>query len=234
MAKKIYLSPSNQNANAYATGNTNEADQCNKIAKAAETALKRCGFDVKRAPQGQDMNVSIRESNSWKSDLHIPIHTNAFNGKVTGGTLIMVYSNTGENAKAAKAIKAAVDPLSPGKDYAIQTRTDLSELSNTTAIAVYIECEFHDTKTGSDFIISHTTQLGEAIAKGICNYYGVTYKAPATQTSKPTTATNPASTAKKTVYRVQVGSYAVKANADALVDKLKKQGYQPIVVKAEI
>lgn len=35
MAKKIYLSPSNQNANAYATGGTNEADQCNKIAKAA-------------------------------------------------------------------------------------------------------------------------------------------------------------------------------------------------------
>lgn len=228
MAKKIYLSPSNQNANAYATGGTNEADQCNKIAKAAETALKRCGFDVKRAPQGQDMYVSIRESNSWKADLHIPIHTNAFNGKVTGGTLIMVYSNTGENAKAAKAIKAVLDPLSPGKDYAIKTRTDLSELSNTTAIAVYIECEFHDTKTGSGFIIKNTTQLGEAIAKGICNYYGVTYKAPVTQTTKP------ASTAKKTVYRVQVGSYSVKANADALADMLKKQGYQPIVVKAEI
>lgn len=228
MAKKIYLSPSNQNANAYATGGTNEADQCNKIAKAAETALKRCGFEVKRAPQGQDMYVSIRESNSWKADLHIPIHTNAFNGKVTGGTLIMVYSNTGENAKAAKAIKAVLDPLSPGKDYAIKTRTDLSELSNTTAIAVYIECEFHDTKTGSGFIIKNTTQLGEAIAKGICNYYGVTYKAPVTQTTKP------ASTAKKTVYRVQVGSYSVKANADALADMLKKQGYQPIVVKAEI
>ncbi|MGN0558214.1 MAG: N-acetylmuramoyl-L-alanine amidase [Acutalibacteraceae bacterium] len=228
MAKKIYLSPSNQNANAYATGNTNEADQCNKIAKAAETALKRCGFEVKRAPQGQEMSTSIRESNSWKADLHIPIHTNAYNGKVTGGTLIMVYSNTGENAKAAKAIKAVLDPLSPGKDYEIQTRTDLSELSNTTAIAVYIECEFHDTKTGSDFIISHTTQLGEAIAKGICNYYGVTYKAPTAQADKPT------GTAKKTVYRVQVGSYSVKANADALADKLKKQGYQPIVVKAEI
>lgn len=227
MAKKIYLSPSNQNANAYATGNTNEAGQCNKIAKAAETALKRCGFDVKRAPQGQLMATSIRESNEWKSDLHIPIHTNAFNGKVTGGTLIMVYRNEGENAKAAKAIKAVLDPLTPGKDYAIQTRTDLSELKNTTAVAVYIECEFHDTKVGSDFIIKNTTKLGEAIAKGICNYYGVTYKAPTAQTEKPTTA-------KKTVYRVQVGSYSVKANADALVAQLKKQGYSPIVVKAEI
>lgn len=234
MAKKIYLSPSNQNANTYATGGTNEMVQCNKIAQAAETALKRCGFDVKRAPRGQDMNVSIRQSNEWKADLHVPIHTNAFNGNVTGGTLIMVYSNSGENAKAAKAIKAVLDPLSPGKDYSIQTRTDLAELRNTTAVAVYIECEFHDTKTGSDFIIKNTTKLGEAIAKGICNYYGVTYKAPATQTAKPTTATKPTSTAKKTVYRVQVGSYTNKANADELVNKLKKQGYQPIVVKAEV
>ena len=228
MAKKIYLSPSNQNANAYATGNTNEADQCNKIAKAAETALKRCGFDVKRAPQGQLMATSIRQSNEWKADLHIPIHTNAFNGKVTGGTLIMVYSNTGENAKAAKAIKAVLDPLTPGKDYAIQTRTDLAELSNTTAVAVYIECEFHDTKAGSDFIIKNTTKIGEAIAKGVCNYYGVTYKAPTAQTTKPT------NTEKRTVYRVQVASYSVKANADALAAQLKKQGYSPIVVKAEI
>ena len=42
MAKKIYLSPSNQYANSYAYGNTTEMEQCNKIAIAAETALKRC------------------------------------------------------------------------------------------------------------------------------------------------------------------------------------------------
>ena len=156
MAKKIYLSPSNQNGNKYATGNTNEMEQCNKIAAAAEAALKRCGFSVKRAPKGQEMGKSISESNAWKADLHIPIHTNAFDGRTTGGTMIMVYSNSGENAKAAKAIKAALDPLTPGKDYAIQTRTDLAELRQTTAIAVYCECEFHDTKEGASFIIANS------------------------------------------------------------------------------
>lgn len=80
MAKKIYLSPSNQVSNSYAYGNTNEMVQCNRIAEAARVALKRCGFDVKKAPQGQNMNTSINESNNWGADLHIPVHTNAGGG----------------------------------------------------------------------------------------------------------------------------------------------------------
>ena len=80
MSKKIYLSPSNQDGNLYAYGNTNECEQCNRIADAAKEALERCGFTVRKAEQGQNMNVSINESNSWGADLHIPIHTNAGGG----------------------------------------------------------------------------------------------------------------------------------------------------------
>ena len=47
MAKKIYISPSNQNNNKYAYGNTTEDVVCGKIGKALETALKRCGFSTK-------------------------------------------------------------------------------------------------------------------------------------------------------------------------------------------
>lgn len=216
MNKKIYLSPSNQNQNAYATGNTNEMEQCNKIAAAAETALKRCGFTVKRAPKGQNMTVSITESNAWKADLHIPIHTNAFDGKTTGGALIMVYSNSGENAKAAKAIKAALDPITPGKGYTIQNRPELAELRQTTAIAVYCECEFHDTVTGATFIINNTTKIGEAIAKGVCGYYGVKYIAPA-------------STAAKAKYYVQIGAYNDLKNAEAQVKAAKAKGFTAFI-----
>ena len=217
MKKKIYLSPSNQNGNKYAAGNTNEMEQCNKIAAAAEAALKRCGFSVKRAPKGQNMSVSINESNAWGAELHVPIHTNAFDEKTTGGTMIMVYSNSGENAKAAKAIKAALDPITPGKDYAIQTRTDLAELRQTTAIAVYCECEFHDTKEGASFIIANTGKIGEAIAKGICSYYGVKYIAAST------------GTAAKAKYYVQIGAYADKSNAEAQVKAAKAKGFDAFI-----
>lgn len=38
---------------------------------------------------------------------------------------------------------------------------------------------------------------------------------------------------KKTIYRVQVGAYSVKANAEATQKKLKKAGFDAIIVKAE-
>ena len=101
MAKKIYLSPSNQYANSYAYGNTTEMEQCNKIAIAAETALKRCGFTVKRAPKGQNMYTSISESNNFGADVHVCIHTNAGGGK---GTNVFVYNRSAENLKYAQPV----------------------------------------------------------------------------------------------------------------------------------
>lgn len=176
MAKKIYLSPSNQSGNLYATGSTNEMVQCNKIANAAKTALARCGFSVKKAAQGAAMADAVAESNSYGADLHLPIHTNAYNGSFTGGTMVMVYSLTKENTKAANCILNSVKAITPGNDYSVQSRPELYELKATACTAVYIECEFHDTVKGSDFIINNTSRLGESIAKGVCDYFGVTYK----------------------------------------------------------
>jgi len=176
MSKKVYLSPSNQVNNIYAAGGTNEMIQCNRIADAAKTALERCGFQVKKAAQGAVINTAVKESNDWGANLHIPIHTNAYNGAVTGGTLVMIYSNAVENKKAGEAILDAVAPISPGPDYALRVNPGLIELNSTKAIATYLEVEMHDTKQGADWIIGNIKPIGEAIAKGVCNYYGVTYK----------------------------------------------------------
>ena len=68
--KKIYLSPSDQTANKYAYGDTNEAVQCRRIADALEKALKRCGFAVKNN-KTDSMQARVRESNDWGADLQI-------------------------------------------------------------------------------------------------------------------------------------------------------------------
>lgn len=171
---KVYLSPSNQYANIYSAGNTNEMIQCNKIAQAVEKYLLEHGFDVKRAPQGQNMYVTIDESNDWGADLHLPIHTNALNGKYTGGTMIMLYDfNDQKNISVARSILDSLGPITPGPDYSLLLRPDLHELSDIKAKSVYIECEYHDTAEGATFIINHIDEIGEAIAKGVCKYYGV-------------------------------------------------------------
>ena len=179
MAKKIYLSPSNQYANTYSYGGTNEMVQCNYIAVAAEKHLKRNGYEVKRAPQGQDMSKSIKESNAWGSDIHIPVHTNAGGGK---GALVMVYSKDASNMKYAQPVYDALKAISPkGGGYGVRTDKEicgysLAEVKDVSAITVYIEAEFHDNKDLAKWIMENVDKIGEAIAKGICKADGKTYQ----------------------------------------------------------
>lgn len=225
MAYKIYLSPSNQSGNKYATGSTNEMAQCDKIAKAAQSALTRCGFSVKVGKSGDTMANRCKESDSFKADIHMPIHTNAYNGEVTGGTLVMLYKSSTKHNKAGKALLGAVAKISPGGDYALRYRTDLYELNTPNAMSLYLEVEFHDTKQGSDWIRNNTESIGEAIAKGMCSYFNVKYVAKSSQSSPTTTNTD----AKKATYYVQVGAFSSKTNAEAMVEKLKKSGFDAII-----
>ena len=155
MAKKIYLSPSNQYSNTYATGNTNEMAQCDKIASATATALKRCGFEVKVGKSGDTMQNRCVESDNFKADIHMPIHTNAYNGKVTGGTRIFCLNSNGK--KVCDAVLSELGKISPGTADSVKYHTGLYEINVPVALSVYVECEFHDTKTGSDWIINNIT-----------------------------------------------------------------------------
>ena len=182
MTKKVYLSPSDQTSNRYAYGNTTEAVQCGKIAEACRVALVRCGIEVK-VGQYDTMANRCAASNAFGADLHVPIHTNAFNGQVRG-TRMFCYSSNGEGMKACKSIFAVVAPLTPGTSESISVNSDLFEVRVPAAPTAYIECEFHDNADTAKWIIEHTTDLGEAIAHGICNYFGIAYKK-ADQEPKP-------------------------------------------------
>lgn len=221
MAKKIYLSPSNQYSNTYATGSTNEMAQCDKIASATATALKRCGFEVKVGKSGDTMQNRCVESDNFKADIHMPIHTNAYNGKVTGGTRIFCLNSNGK--KVCDAVLSELGKISPGTADSVKYHTGLYEINVPVALSVYVECEFHDTKTGSDWIINNITNIGEAICKGLCNYYGVTYKS---GTSTQSTASNSSTT------NSSFKSYIVRITASDGVNIRKGAGTNYAVVGA--
>lgn len=170
---KIYLSPSSQPENAYAYGNTNEQEQCRRIAAACEVALKRCGFEVVNASRGS-MYERVAESNAWGADLHVPIHTNSYDGKVSG-TRIFCFSTTGAGYKASKCVFDTLAPLTPGTSENVSVNQNLYEVDYANAPTVYIEVEFHDVAACAKWIIENVVPVGEAIAKGICKYYGVAY-----------------------------------------------------------
>jgi LysM repeat protein len=174
MAKRIYISPSSQVENLYATGNINEKAQCHKIAKACVDCLKKSGFDVK-CTYNDSMSARVKESNAFGADMHVAIHTNATSKhNVTGGTQILLYSLTGERYKAGIAVFDALSPVTPGRSAEkIIAYPEFYEINSAKGISVYVEAEFHDTIEGSNFIINNTQEIGKAIAEGICNYYGV-------------------------------------------------------------
>lgn len=215
---KVYLSPSNQTENRYAYGNTNEAEQCGRIADACRAALERSGVTVKLGHM-PSMQEKVRASDAFGAELHIPIHTNAFNGSVMG-TRMFCY-NTGKGMAACKAIFARVAPLSPGTSESIQVNPKLYEVRVPKAPTAYIECEFHDTVEGARWIVENAAAIGEAIAHGICDYFGVAYKA--AEQPKPA---RPEQHATDKLYRVQVGAFAVRENAEKMLRRLKAAGFE--------
>ena len=223
MSKKIYISPSSQPANTYAVGNTNEQEQCRKIAAALDKELDRCGFNSKAGLSGT-MYTRVNESNAFGADLHTPIHTNAFDGKVAG-LRIMVYKLGGEAEQIAKAIMAELAHITPGTSDGISVQPQLYEIKASNAPCVYIEVGFHDNPEEAKWIIEHTQDIAVAIAKGLCNHYGVKYVA---EKAEPQPEVKPA---EKTIYRVQVGAFHNRDNAVRLRDELIAKGYEAFVTE---
>ena len=215
MGKKIYISPSDQDKNIYATGNTNEMEQCQKIGRALVEALERCGFEAK-TNDTDEMEQRVAESNAWGADLHVCIHTNAFNGEVKG-TRIFSYNVTGEGYKACQMVMESLSPITPGESDNITAYPGLYEVRNADAPTVYIEVAFHDNKEEAAWIIAHTDDIAEAICKGLCNHYDVAY---VKASAKPSTATSGDG-----LFRVQCGAFRSRENAERLRDELRSKGY---------
>lgn len=276
---KVFLSPSNQYDNRYAYGNTTEGVQCGKIAEACKAALERSGVTVKLM-HDESMQEKCQASNAFGADLHVPIHTNAFNGTVSG-TRMFYYAEGGEGQKACKAIFARLAPVTPGTSESIRADASLYEVRVPSAPTAYIECEFHDNPTASKWIVENTGLIGETIARGICDYFGVTFREkeqaqPAKSVDEvarevirgewgngsdrrqrleaagydydtvqnhvnailtgdapeqPTPAEpvepspEPEQPATDKLYRVQVGAFAVRENAEKMLQRLKDAGF---------
>lgn len=206
---RFYLSPSGQIHNEYASGNTTEAEQCRKIAAACKKYLNALGHDVLVAePYDNDAEWKkrITESDNFKANYHVPIHTNA-----GGGHGVRVFTSKA-NIDDERAINVCskIKKILPSKfatgDVSIQT--NLYEINAPKARTIYIECAFHDNKAEGDWIIANVDAIGKAIAEGL--------------------ALTDVKESQK-LYCVQVGAYSKKSNALAMAKELNEKGYQTII-----
>lgn len=219
MAKKIFISPSDQFENTYAAGNTNEGEQMGLLAEKLAPILQRCGFDVKIAHQAR-LAAKCYQSDAWGADLHLPLHSNAFNGTVTGTRVMCMRTVEGQlGYEYSKKIFKQLDAVTPGTSSNISAQPQLYEIHDPQAPTVYVEVDFHDVPMVANWIIHNLDVIADAIARGVCDCFGVEYKDDGTL-------------GEPEIYRVQVGAFKNRDYAEAMKEKLNAAGYPAFVVKS--
>lgn len=216
---KIYISPSSQEANEI--NGYNEEFEMNRIADVLCPELVRHGFDVMRNNRLNSFREHIRESNEWGAKYHLAIHSNAAgsqpNTTVRGLT---VFCNSPEDKTKLGTIFAThlyniLSLLTPVNDRGIKSgKSTLAEVYATTAIAAYLEIDFHDHVNGAKWIKEHTREIAHAILLGILETCGLEYIPEI-----------------DVIYRVQVGAFRNLAYAEKQVESLAAAGFQGYIVK---
>ena len=178
---KVYISPSTQEGNKTALGGTEE-QLMHEIADELTPLLVYNNIEIVRGRKEQTLAQMVIESNNNKVDIHVALHSNAYNTK-TRGCEVYYYSTSTNGAKLAKCIYNYLESLTPTADRGLKHGNHLYEVANTKAPAVLIEVDFHDNYEGANWISDNKANIAEAIAKGICDYFGIKYKSPIVETS---------------------------------------------------
>jgi len=198
-----------------------EKDLNLSIALACRDVLVKHGVSVKMSREKEEndpIGEEIKECNAYGPDLAVDIHNNAGGGdgaevfyhhgggkgKTLAENILAEIVKVGQNSRGAKIRKN-----SQGNDY-------YGFIRSTNCPAVIVECAFVDNATDLKILATDSQRkaMGEAIAKGILKTLGVEVQSE-----------------KSTLYRVQVGAYLYKENAEAMQKKIKAVGFDAFIVK---
>ncbi|MCI8695820.1 MAG: N-acetylmuramoyl-L-alanine amidase, partial [Lachnospiraceae bacterium] len=140
-----------------------------------------------------------------------------------------VYSPSSEATAHAEKVCQAIAGLG-FRNRGVKYSKGLYVLKNTKAPAMLIECCFVDDR--DDVQLYDCQKMAEAIVFGITGQRITADEEPdANQEAAASGEETPTGDAKR-LYRVQVGAYSVKGNADAALTKLKAAGFDAIIVNA--
>lgn len=217
MYKTVYLSPSTQERNIGVCSYGTEERRMNEICDVVEKILKQHKVTTYRNKPGMSIKQVVADSNSKKPGIHVALHSNAFNAS-SRGCEVFAWKKGVEGEKLAKLLYKHVSAITPSADRGIKYAYNfygvgkhIYEVANTTAPASLIEIAFHDNQEDSIWIIKNVPIIGLAIAKAILEYLGIKYEA-------------------GILYRVMCGSFSEKKNAEDQVNRLKKAGFDAVIM----
>lgn len=201
-----------------------------RIADKVEKLLQGyTGYELKRADDTTgrkdiSLGARVKTANSWGADFYLSLHHNAgIKGGSGGG--IVAYTCKGAQAASTAWRKDLYNEIVAATGLKGNRSNPMPEanfevIKKTTMPAVLLELGFMDSKTDVPVILTdaYADKVAAAIVKVLAARGKLVKKAtaPAADTNK--------------VYRVQVGAFKEKANADKLVAQLKAKGFDAIIV----
>lgn len=210
---KVFLSAGHggNDPGAVANGLYEETINLNALL-ACQAELVRHGVTVvcsRTKDENDPVQQEVKEANDSKADIAVSFHANAGGGD---GFEAYYYTRSSKGKKLAELCEKHVKALGQNS-RGLKNGNHLHFIKNTDMTSVLVESFFVDNvkdKTIGD-TVSEQKEFGVAYAKAILEYLDIPYSIP-------------------TTYRVQVGAYRNKTNAESMRKKLEKAGYDAIIV----
>nr|BDD45017.1 sporulation-specific N-acetylmuramoyl-L-alanine amidase [Bacillaceae bacterium] len=185
-------------------------------------------IETRSGDQTRSLSYRSNLANKEKVDYFVSFHNNAFNGKAEGFETF-VYNKLSDSSKTNKMRNVVHDEIMKVlKKYGIKDRrkkkANYHVLRETNMSAMLIEYLFIDNARENKLLKNKTflREVAVATANGIAKAMGLKAKAQPKPTPKPNTSSG-------TIYRVQVGAFKSKANAESLEKKVQAKGFDAFV-----
>ena len=175
---KVFLSPSTQEWNQYATEG-NEELYMNLLADRMEPYLRSCGISFVRNDPARNVTGAIADSNAGSYDVHLALHSNAAPENLAGrlrGIDIYFAPKSSYSEKLANIIAnnlKSIYPL-PDKVRAVPTYS-LGEVLRTKAVAVLCELGYHDNYADEAWLKNNLEAIARNITSSLCDYFGIPF-----------------------------------------------------------
>ena len=183
--------------------------------------------------QSDVLSKIVSKCNAHEVDLDVSIHFNSGasdtsgNDKTTGTEVYLTSDSSKAYEKAINTLNAIA--ALGFRNRGIKSNSKLYVLRKTKAPAMLIECCFVD--DADDAKIYQASEMAKAIVLGITGQTYTEEIAPAQDKEAESETAETAQGNSDLIYRVQVGAFKNKANAEKLKADLIKAGFQAYITK---
>lgn len=203
-----------------------ESDMNWKLHLYLKTELEAYGIEVITTRQNKNIDLALynRGSASKGCDLFLSIHSNACDTEsVDYPVAIVQLDGKGDKLgqKLADCVSKSMNTKQKGRIYKREGTSGeyygvLRGAAAVKTVGIIMEHSFHTNKKATNWLLddNNLKNLAKEEAKVIAEHYGL----------KKITAT-----ANKTIYRVQVGAFTDKKNAETMLKNLEAAGFRGFI-----